>query len=711
LVSLVKKNKQMKLKNSLIGFFLIISLVGSTSIPSDEGDGDKDKFIISVLTYVLTQGHFHPQEFDDAFSKRVFDEFIESLDSSKRYFMQPDLEEFSKYRYEIDDQVKILELDFFNLVYERFKQRTKDAKVYYEEILKEPFNFEKKETIDTDFEGKKFANNILELKENWRKYLKYNTLSVIYDKEQEEKDKQEEDASYQVKTFETLEEASRASTLERMNDMYDRMDEFKKNDWFTTFINTITNDFDPHTVYLDPSLKKRFDISMSGKLEGIGARLTKKNEYTKISEIISGGPAWKQGELESEDIILKVAQGNKEPLDITGMRLDKSIEYIKGKKGSEVRLTVKKVDGSVKVISIIRDVVEIEETFIKSSIVEVNDKKLGIINLPKFYINFQDKKSRNAASDMEKEIELLKKENIDGLLIDLRNNGGGSLKTVIDITGLFIKQGPVVQVKYRGKKAEVKSDKEIKVAWSGPLVVLVNEASASASEIFAAAMQDYERAIIIGGNQTYGKGTVQNVLDLNRYADFNSDLGALKMTIQKFYRINGGSTQLKGVASDINLPSKYSYMEIGERDYKNALEFDKVPELTYKKWKGYKNIKSVLAKSHERIEENETFNQIDAYAKWLKEASDDTTIFLNYKEFKEDLSKNEVITKKFKEISDYKSDLAFLSPSYELAMFEGDDDLREKRERWHEDLCTDVHLSESLNVLSDLKMKSSYWTH
>lgn len=699
----------MNLKNKLIGLLLALSFISSTSIPASEKD--KDKFIISVLTYVLTQGHFHPQELDDEFSKRVFEGFIDSLDPSRRYFLQTDLDLFSQFTYQIDDQVKRLDLSFFNLVYNTFKQRTEASKVLYKEILNQPFDFTKEEIFDTDFEKKEFPKNLDELYENWRKYLKYSTLSQIYDIENEEKDKQKEDPNYQLKPFETLEKEAREATAERMQELENRMEELSRNDWFTAFVNTITNDFDPHTVYLDPSLKKRFDISMSGKLEGIGARLSKKNQYTKVSEIISGGPAWKQGELEPEDIILKVAQGDKEPLDITGMRLDKSIEFIKGKKGSEVRLTVKKVDGSIKVISIIRDVVELEETFVKSSVVQVADKKLGVIHLPKFYINFQDKKSRNAATDMEKEIKRLKEENIDGLLIDLRNNGGGSLKTAIDITGLFIKKGPVVQVKYRGKRAEIKADRDAKIAWSGPLVVLVNESSASASEIFAAAMQDYGRAIILGGKQTYGKGTVQNVLELNRYADFDSDLGAVKMTIQKFYRINGGSTQLKGVTSDIHLPSKYSYMEIGEQDYENALEFDKVPELDYRKWKGYRNLKSVLSRSNKRVSKDQTFSKIDDYAQWLKEASEDKTVFLNYEAFKNDLSKNEEMAKKFEVLGEYKSDLAFVSPKYELPLLLEDEGLKEKRERWHEELCKDIHLFESLNVLADLKMNDRYFAN
>ena len=361
----------------------------------------------------------------------------------------------------------------------------------------------------------------------------------------------------------------------------------------------------------------------------------KKGIYTEISELVSGGPAWKQGDLESGDIILKVAQADNEPLDIVGMRLDDAIKFIKGKKGTEVRLTVKKkLDGSIKVISIIRDVVQLDETFVKSSIVKKDGKKYAIIDLPSFYIDFQDQNSRDSAKDMEKEIERLKEEKVSGLIVDLRNNGGGSLKTAIEISGLFIDKGPIVQVKYRGEKPVVKNDTDPKIQWDGSIVVLVNEFSASASEIFAAAMQDYKRAVILGGNQTYGKGTVQNILPINQfYPKYEKDLGYLKMTIQKFYRVNGGSTQKEGVYSDIAMPSRYSYMKVGERDLDGALAWDKVPQADYSQTNSYSNFADVVYKSKQRIASDTNFKLVNEYAKWLKKNQEDGTYSLNYKKF------------------------------------------------------------------------------
>jgi carboxyl-terminal processing protease len=391
------------------------------------------------------------------------------------------------------------------------------------------------------------------------------------------------------------------------------------------------------------------------------------------------------------------------------MRLGDAIKFIKGPKGTEVRLTVKKkLDGSTKIISIIRDVVELEETFVKSTIVEKDGKKFGIIDLPKFYIDFDEKNYRDSAKDMEKEIERLKAEGVSGLMVDLRNNGGGSLKTAIEISGLFIDKGPIVQVKYRGEAPKVKNDVDPKIQWEGSVVVLVNEFSASASEIFAAAMHDYKRAVVIGGNQTYGKGTVQNILPINHfYPKYENDLGYLKMTIQKFYRINGGSTQIEGVYSDIAMPSRYSYMKFGERDLEGALVWDKVPQANYTQTNSYSNFVDVVYNSKERIAADSKFKLINEYAKWLKVNQDDTSYSLNYTSFEKESKIQEEDAKKFKTVFDYKSDLTFSSPNYELPLLKKDSILADKRMAWHKNLSKDMYVSEALNVLSELKLKNS----
>lgn len=691
----------------LLPLLFVLSLL--TSFMTIANTDPKDKVLLTILKYVLIEGHYEPQQIDDAFSVKVYDDFLDRLDPSKRYFLQSDIDEFSAYKTKIDDQINNEELTFFFLVYERFVKRTEESKTYYKEILANPFNFDiSGETLNIDSENTPYSKTKNELVNLWNKQLKFNSLTRFYDKISDEDDKYKMDSTYVKKSMDSLEIEARKATLSSMNDLYERIDELTYSDWFSTYINCIAESFDPHTTYFDPSVKKQFDISMAGKLEGIGARLQKRNDYTKVDELISGGPAWKSGELEVGDIILKVAQGKEEPIDIVGMRLDHAIEFIKGKKGTEVRLTVKKLDGTIKVISIIRDVVELDETFVKSSIIKKDGRTFGVIDLPKFYIDFDEKNFRNSATDMAQEIERLKKENVEGILLDLRNNGGGSLQTAIEISGLFVNKGPVVQVKYRDRKPDVKNDTDPKIQWGGPLVVLVNELSASASEIFAAAMQDYHRAIIIGGKQTYGKGTVQSVLDLNKYHNLNEDLGALKITIQKFYRINGGSTQMEGVHSDIMLPSRFSYMEIGERDSKYPLKFDRVAPANYTLWNNYENYNLAINNSKKRIENNKYFKLIDQNAKWLKRSQDENLVYLNIEDYKKDLESHKNESSKYKEIGEYTSNLTYTSPFYEKPLLEADKDLAEKREAWHTNLKKDIYVNEALNVLSELKLKPQY---
>ena len=710
----VRKNTTVKFMNTKCKMttLLLAALMSISSIQTqaasnvNHSDPEKDKILLYILRNILTRSHFVVKDMNDDFSEYVFTEFIDGLDPNKRYFTQKDIKDFEKYKYDIDNQLLNEDISFYNLVYGRFTSKIKNAKSYYKDLLEKPFNFKKKETIDVNYEQSSFAKNENQLKDYWRKQLKLSTLIRIEGELEKQKRNASKKENFKVQKFENLEKNARLEVLKNMDELYIRIEELEHEDWFSTFLNSVVGAFDPHTTYMAPTIKERFDQDMSGKLEGIGARLQKKGIYTHIFKLVSGGPAWKQGDLEAGDIILEVAQGDKEPLDIVGMRLDDAIKFIKGKKGTEVRLTVKKkIDGSIKIISIIRDVVELEETFVKSSIVEKNGKKYGLIDLPKFYIDFDEQNYRDSAKDMEKEIERLKSEGVAGLVIDLRNNGGGSLKTAIEISGLFINEGPVVQIKYRGENPIIKNDTDKKIQWDGAIVVLVNEFSASASEIFAAAMQDYKRAIIIGGNQTYGKGTVQSVLPINRFTKYDKDLGALKMTIQKFYRINGGSTQIEGVYSDIAIPSRYSYMKFGERDLEGALVWDKVKQADYIQTKSYENFSDVIENSKKRIASDSKFKLINEYAKWLKKNQENTSYSLNYKLFTNQSLAQEKDAEKFKSVFDYESNLKFASPKYEVSLIKKDTILANKRLEWHKKLSKDVYVSEALNVLSELKLK------
>ncbi|MGC1632544.1 MAG: carboxy terminal-processing peptidase, partial [Gelidibacter sp.] len=438
----------------------------------------------------------------------------------------------------------------------------------------------------------------------------------------------------------------------------------------------------------------------------IGARLQKKMDVVTIMEIISGGPAWKQNKMQAGDQILKVQQDNGEPaVSIVGMRLDDAVKLIKGPKGTSVILTLKKVDGTIEDLKIARDVVELEEVYAKSSTVIKDNKKFGVINLPGFYVSMDDYNKRNAATDVKLEIERLKKENIEGLVLDLRNNGGGSLQTVIDMAGLFIKEGPIVQVKTTGGQKEVLRDKEKSITWEGPLVILVNENSASASEILAAAMQDYKRALVIGSKQTFGKGTVQTVLDLNRMVKNNSlgDMGALKYTIQKYYRIDGGSTQLEGVKSDVVVPDRYSYIALGEKNQENPLQYDRIDAANYTVWNNNSGFQTAIDNSYARIARNEQLKLIDENAKWIKKIRDQDMYSLKYDTYKAALKLNEDEAKHFEKLGDYKTNLTFSSLPYENELMVADTTLKEKRVRWHKALSQDVYVEEALNVLNDLR--------
>ncbi|WP_025741354.1 carboxy terminal-processing peptidase [Aquimarina pacifica] len=688
---------------------IIVSAASCSFTTKVENDPDKDKLLIDLISYVLGKGHYDAKSINNDFSKEVFVDYIDALDPLKRYFYQSDIEEFEEFKELIDDEIRNKEIKFFNLTYERLQHRMMQARRLHKEILEVPFDFEKDESIDTDYEKLPYVENESQMRDRWRLQLKFNALSSYYDKVEAQIDSLTKNSNYKRKTSIVLESEAREITKTSLKEYFEFADDLERKDWFSIYINSIVEEFDPHTYYFAPQDKDRFDIAMSGKLEGIGARLQKKNDNVKVIEIISGGPAWRGNRVEVGDLIMKVKQEDEvEPVSIVGMRLDDAVSLIKGPKGTKVTLTIKKVDGTTDVIEIVRDVVELEETYAKSSIVKKNDKTFGIVNLPKFYFNMQDYNQRNAAKDVKQEIIRLKEQNMDGLVVDLRDNGGGSLQTVVDIAGLFIEKGPIVQVRTKGESPEVLSDKDRNILWDGPLVILVNELSASASEILAAAMQDYKRAIIIGSTQTYGKGTVQNVMDLNRWMRSNDfgDLGALKLTTQKFYRVNGGSTQLEGVKSDVVVPDRYSYIDIGEKDQENPLPWDKIAAADYTAWDGYIDFNQTITNSKERMAKNSQLKLIDENAKWVSQKRDINTYSLKYNKYKANIAENEKQAERFEAIDDYKTNLTFESLPYEKTLMKSDSILSEKRSRWHTSLSKDVYVEEAISVLEDMKINN-----
>ncbi|AUC80441.1 tail-specific protease [Nonlabens sp. MB-3u-79] len=695
--------------NFILAVFTLLVATASCSFTNDTvdpGDKEKEQLLVNLISHVLKRNHFSPADLTDEFSKDIFDNYVKDLDPGKRYFLESDYKEFQAYEYLIDDQIRDSKVDLFNLTYERLLQRQEESQKIFTELIKKPFDFSIDESINTDYDKIPYSKNKKELKDHWRKLLKLSALGTYYDKVEEQKENPEEEQ----KSLVELEKETRAEIKKSMLENFDLTDDVERLDYFSVFVNTITTHFDPHTNFFPPQTKDRFDTSMSGKLEGIGARLQKKMDYISVLEIISGGPAWKSELIEVGDKILKVAQENDTmATSIVGMRIGDAVELIKGPKGSKVILTLKKVDGSIEDITLTRDIVQIEETFAKSVIGKDDAFRFGFINLPKFYFDMEDPSGRAAGNDVSQEIKRLKTEGMDGLIIDLRNNGGGSLREVIEMAGLFVDKGPVVQVALKDKRTRTLRDSDSgEILWEGPLVIMVNEFSASASEILAAALQDYDRAVIIGSKQTFGKGTVQNFEDLNQWVRNNEygDLGAIKLTTQKFYRINGGSTQLEGVKSDVVTPGRYSYILVGERDEQYPLPYDEIPKAEYDKFTGYANLSESIKKAQKRVDANPNFKLLDENAKWLSNQREDNNITLNFTAYKERLDRLEKETEKFESLSDYKNTLDFDMLAYEKALVKTDSALGDKREAWIKNLKKDVYVEEAVNVLKDLRMNN-----
>ena len=691
----------------ILSFILLSGFVFGITLKKE--NPNKDKLLLEIISYVLDRGHFDPKDINDVFSENAYMSYLENIDGQHRFFLKSDINSFNFYRHLIDDEIKNTQVEFFNLSFEKLMERMSQVEGFYKSLLETPFDFSIKDEINLDFKKASYANNLTELRSIWRKRLKLNALERFTSKKDEEVQKLEIDVSYVMKTDSELEVKAREIISENMDSFFERYNDLNRKDWFSIYINSIVLQFDPHTSYLAPNDKDRFDASMSGEFEGIGARLQKRNQEVKIVEVISGGPVWRDELLEIGDIILKVAQPNKEAVDISGMRLDDSIKLIKGPKGTQVILTIKRVDGSIEDVKVTRDVVILEETYARSSLITNDKESFGLIELPKFYVNFQDYNQRNAATDVKKELEQLKQKNVKGIILDLRNNGGGSLKTVVEMAGYFIREGPVVQVKSTGGKKEVLKDIDPSIVWDGPLVILVNEFSASASEIIAAALQDYKRAIILGSKQTFGKGTVQNVFDLNRMITGGTygDLGALKVTTDKFYRINGRSTQLEGVKSDVVFPNRYAYVEMGEKDQDNPLAWDSISPALYKTFEGLNNYEYSLSRSKQRVKDNPILTLIDEQALWIKKQQENYTYSLDFTSYKATRESNKTYSERFKKLGDYESSLEFQWLPEAGLQAEVNDDLIIKRKRWQKSLKKDIYISEAIEILKDLSTQLS----
>lgn len=664
----------------------------------------KSKTLLGAINEIISTYHYQPAEINDSLSSHLFDLYIKRLDYSKTYFLSSDIKMMETYRFRLDDELKDLTFNFFDLTNSIIDTRIDECQRICDSLLGIPFDFTVAESFEIDEKKRNFPASRSEQIDVWRKILKSHTIVRLHELVK----KQDNDTTVTDKrTLESLEIDARNYVAKKFKGRIDRQKEQNKEDRLSLYINCITNVSDPHTGYFPPKDKENFDISISGKLEGIGATLQEKDDIIKVTEIVPGSASWKQGELQAGDLILKVAQGEDEPVDIAGMRLDEAVRLIRGPKGTLVKLTVQKPTGTTTIIPIVRDVVEIDETYAKSTIItdSKNGKRIGYLYLPKFYVDFNDSKGRRCSDDVLKEIESLKAQKIDGLIFDVRDNGGGSLPDVVTIGGFFIKSGPIVQVKSRYVQPKILSDDDNSIKYDGPLVIMVNEFSASASEILAAAMQDYNRALIVGSSSSYGKGTVQRFLEIDRYlTKENADLaplGDMKITIQKFYRINGGATQLKGVVPDVVFPDKYEYLNLGEGEQDYPMQWDEIAPVQYHVWEKPIDKKKV-AKSFEKTMKSDTlFNRTKELALLLKQREEITISPLRYTDYVEKIKNDEPLEKASKPTNSY-TGLNILPKNDRSAEQSKLDSVKYERvKRWHEDIKKDIELYHTYRLINE----------
>jgi len=673
-------------------------------IPVD--DKEKEKLIIRAVFMLIEQRHFTDAELDDAYSHKVFDTYLKRLDGSKRFLTLGDLDLLDDYNERLDDAIKDPDLEFFELSIKRMDQATEKIRKLYPVILETPFDFSIDDQIELDGDKLDWAKDEQELEQRWRAYLKYETLTRLANKLDDQE--KEDDPEGGKKSMTELEADAREDVRDLMDEWFERMSELRRSDRFELYLNTATNVYDPHTDYFNPKEKEDFNINMSGRLEGIGARLSRDGEYSKVVSVVPGGPAWRQGELAVDDVIYSVAQEGEESVDIQGMHLDDVVSMIRGKKGTIVTLEVKSSDGITKIIDIKRDEVILDEGFARSTILEMPGRvdKVGYILLPRFYADFENPNGRSCAEDVAQEVEKLKRQGVEGIILDLRDNSGGSLNDVVEMSGLFIKEGPIVQVKGRVNDPYVYKDKDPEVRYTGPLVVMVNAYSASASEILAAALQDYGRAVIVGSKSTFGKGTVQRFYNLNRELRGVPDvgpLGDLKLTVQKFYRINGGSTQLKGVIPDIILPDRFTYIETGEKELDYPMPWTELPAVSYKQdIVDLSPIDLIKTKSAERVSESQEFGLVDENAMRIKNMRENSVLPMHLEKYRNLVKSQQEEAAKYKDIFSRREDLVVYNPPEDITYIQMDSSRIGRNDAWIRNIRKDAYLDETLWIMHDM---------
>jgi carboxyl-terminal processing protease len=711
-----------------IGVFVTFK---SSGLTEHEPKSKYEKILFNVGV-VLKQGHYSPKKIDDAFSKEVFHKYLSDIDPDKTIFSQKDIDGFKKYETVIDDEIDgNAKLESFYAITSVYNTRVDELSKGYQKYLSSPLDYSKEESVVMDGDKRSYARNEAEKREFERLRVKYLVLSKYTDL-LDEREKNGDKKDYVRKADSTLEREARQKVMKQLDRYYANLKVHNtQDDLFSDFVNAITSDMDPHTSYFMPIEKRSFDEQISGTFYGIGAQLKDDEGKIKIASIITGYPAWKSGNVKVDDEVMKIAEGKADPVDVTGYTVQDAVKLIRGsQKGSEVRLWLKRADGTIHIVSLLRDKISLEETFAKSAIIN-GDHKIGYIFLPEFYADFNDPTGRRCATDVAKEIEKLKAEHVEGIIMDLRNNGGGSLNDVVDMAGLFIEDGPICQVKGREEKTMILRDRDNNILYSGPLAVMVDELSASASEIFAAAIQDYKRGIIVG-SPTYGKGTVQRTISLDPDYEnslFGKDkegLGDVKLTFRKFYRINGGATQLRGVVPDVNIPDRLEYIKpLREKDNPSALSWDEISKADYKIWNAGYDMNKVIRYANNQLQNDSSFNLIKRDVQWL-EKNVDKTYSLNLQKFR---AEQKAIRDVFKEMEDVISPaskdigkltikgndstvtfghktltpktLNVISLKEDEAKLKEDKD-KERNKQWLNRVSDDIYISETVKIVYDM---------
>ena len=681
----------MKLKNLTLFFVLVFSTLNGNAnvrvVPtSDLVALDRHIKATELVTHILTTYHYKKTKLNDELSSSIFTNYFDNLDQNKNYFINSDIERFERFRYVIDDAIKNKDISLAYEIFKKYRNRVEERINFALEIVNYNFDFSIEESFRFDRRDDNWLNNISDLDELWRKRVKNDVLNLKL-------------AGKNTKEI-------KKTLSERYNRILSTTLQLDSNDVFQTFINAYTTSIEPHTAYFSPRISENFDISMRLSLEGIGAVLRAESEYTQVVRIITGGPADLDGRLGADDRIISVGQNTDgEMVDVIGWRLDDVVDLIRGPKNTMLKLEVlpkgSGIEGPTKIITLTRDKIKLEEQDASSSIIDIpeTNTKIGVIELPAFYIDFAAQAAgqndyKSTSRDVRKLISVMMEKKIDGLIIDLRGNGGGSLAEALELTGFFIDEGPVVQTKDATGRIEINYDPQPGIVYPGPLAVLVDRDSASASEIFAGAIQDYRRGIIIG-ETTFGKGTVQNVIDLNRFIQKDEeDYGRLKTTIAQFFRISGSSNQYKGVVPDIMFPTtEYSDKNLGERAYENALPWDKVKPAKYYTTNAPTEIFDDVKKQHEsRIKKNKLFQLILNDINSKQKNSIKKEISLLETERKLEREKNEETKVDIENIMRQEKGLPPLDSSKNIS--EALDD--EKNEQ------IDVLLTEAAEILNDL---------